>query len=51
MIKVEAIPYKNFKEKIRLTKDLVKNVKPDYIRVYDSYIYIEIGGDTNDRSI
>lgn len=37
MLVIEVIPYKGFKEKIRLTK-LYKNFR---VTVYENYIYIE----------
>jgi hypothetical protein len=51
MITVEVIPYKSFRERIRLTKELTKTVKPKYIEIYNSYIYIEIGGTEDDRRV
>lgn len=38
MLVIEVIPYKSFKEKMRITK-LYKDFK---VIVYESYIYVEI---------
>lgn len=35
---VEAIPFNSFKERIKLTKELIGKAK---IEIYDRYIYIE----------
>lgn len=43
MLVVEAIPYQNFKQKLRLVKQYVGRAK---ITVYPNYIYVErIEGD------
>lgn len=49
MVTVEVIPYKTFKEKIKLTKELTKALKPKVIQIYNTYIYIEVGGTEDDR--
>lgn len=51
MVTVEVIPYSSFKEKIRLTKEITKALKPKVIGIYNTYIYIEVGGTEDDRGI
>jgi len=43
MVTVECIPYRNFKEKIQITKELSKQ-KGAIIETYSNYIYVEIQG-------
>jgi hypothetical protein len=49
MVTVEVIPFQTFKERIRLVKELTKTIKPKYIEIYNTYIYIEVGGTEDDR--
>jgi len=50
MVTVQCIPYKNFKEKIAITKELSKE-KGAVIETYSNYIYVEIGGTKDARRI
>jgi uncharacterized membrane-anchored protein len=43
MVTVEAIPFRNFRERIKLIKELTKKNKPDIIEVHETFIYIQRG--------
>lgn len=43
MITVECIPYKSFREKIQITKELAKTVRPYLVEVYPNFIYLQKG--------
>ncbi|MCM8710526.1 hypothetical protein M2651_05735 [Clostridium sp. SYSU_GA19001] len=42
MIVIEVIPYKDFKERIRVIKELLKKKEKITIEVYENYIYVEV---------
>jgi hypothetical protein len=44
MVTVEVIPYKSFKERLRLIKT-IKRDRRTLIEIYSTYIYIEKQGD------
>jgi hypothetical protein len=50
MITVECIPYSSFKDKIRITKEIDKMVKPYLVEVFPNFIYVQ-KGDFNDRGL
>lgn len=41
MITVEVIPYRTFRERIRIVKELLQQ-ENTFIEVYKNYIYVEI---------
>lgn len=48
MITVECIPFKDFKDKIRITKEIDKMVKPYLVEIFPNFIYVQ-KGENDDR--